>query len=148
MCDKCKYFWFCNWFFSHLTFFINCLLTFLSPLGGKGFLRKNLFDDHVLKDTCDNNSNGIKAEPVKCTDCDETFSGKRYFLQHYRAIHGGLPEHSKDNFMCDQCPNTYVSQLSLKKHISTGKKKPICLNNIGSVYCWIDSLQNNGYRVE
>ena len=71
---------------------------------------------------CDNNSNGIKAEPVKCTDCDETFSGKRYFLQHYRAIHGGLPEHSKDNFMCDQCPNTYVSQLSLKKHISTGKK--------------------------
>ena len=100
------------------------IFIFLFPLlGGKGFLRKNLFDDHVLKDTCDNNSNGIKAEPVKCTDCDETFSGKRYFLQHYRAIHGGLPEHSKDNFMCDQCPNTYVSQLSLKKHISTGKKK-------------------------
>ena len=95
---------------------------FLFSLGGKGFLRKNLFDDHVLKDTCDN-SNGIKAEPVKCTDCDETFSGKRYFMQHYRAIHGGLPSHTKDNFMCDQCPNTYVSQLSLKKHISTGKKE-------------------------
>ena len=85
---------------------------------GKGFLRKNLFDDHVLKDTC-NNSNGVPSEPVKCDLCDETFSGKRYFLQHFRAIHGGLPNQTKAEFMCDQCPNVYISQLSLKKHINT-----------------------------
>ena len=53
---------------------------------GKGFLRKNLFDDHVLKDTC-NNPNGVPSEPVKCDLCDETFSGKRYLTMHIKANH-------------------------------------------------------------
>ena len=59
---------------------------------GKGFLRKTMFEEHVMRDSCDTSStNNATPEPVKCTDCDETFSGRRYFFQHYRAIHGGLP---------------------------------------------------------
>ena len=51
-----------------------------------------MFEEHVMRDSCDTSStNNATPEPVKCTDCDETFSGRRYFFQHYRAIHGGLP---------------------------------------------------------
>ena len=43
------------------------------------------------------------------------------FFQHFRAIHGGLPsqDSKQPQFMCHQCPNVYISQISLKKHINT-----------------------------
>jgi hypothetical protein len=55
---------------------------------GKGFLRKTMFEEHVMKDSCDTPGLTAQIEPVTCPTCEETFSGRRYFLQHYRAIHG------------------------------------------------------------
>ena len=97
---------------------------------GKGFLRKTMFEEHVMKDSCDSTTSNNPPEPVKCTECEETFSGRRYFMQHYRAIHGGLPPacQGKPQFMCDQCPNVYISQLSLKMHIKTSHSGKVFLS--------------------
>ena len=68
---------------------------------GKGFLRKTMFEEHVMKDSCDSTSQTAAPEPVTCPECHETFSGRRYFMQHYRAIHGGLPPNCQGEFLID-----------------------------------------------
>ena len=122
-CDQCnKKFPFPHVLREHKEVEHDGIKRFMCHKCGKGFLRKTMFDEHVMKDTCDSSANrNSNPEPVKCEECNETFSGRRYFVQHYRAIHGGLPPDSqgKEQFMCDQCPNVYISQLSLKMHIKT-----------------------------
>ena len=58
-----------------------------------------MFEEHVMKDSCDSTSQTATPEPVTCPECHETFSGRRYFMQHYRAIHGGLPPNCQGEFL-------------------------------------------------
>lgn len=66
---------------------------------------------------------GLKAETVriKCAKCEDTFSGDRYYKQHYRLVHGTtLPsEPNLPKYICDQCSGAYETKCGLKHHIQT-----------------------------
>mgnify|MGYP002052408788 CR=1 FL=1 len=59
------------------------------------------------------------VEMTDCTKCDRQVKTSKLLL-HYKRSHGCLPPgHEPGSFMCDQCPNVYISQLSLKMHLKT-----------------------------
>ena len=47
------------------------------------------------------------------------FTAPNFYIQHHQASHGGLPPDylDKELFMCDQCPNVFISKQSLTVHI-------------------------------
>ena len=47
------------------------------------------------------------------------FTSPNFYITHHQATHGGLPPDylDKELFMCDSCPNIFISKQSLTVHI-------------------------------
>ena len=68
-------------------------------------------------------------DSIKCSSCYETFSAGNHYIQHHQAVHGGIPPEyiDKEQFMCDQCPNVFMSKQRLTTHkwsVHLNKRKP------------------------
>ena len=121
-CDECnKKFPFPYLLVEHKEIVHQNLKTFMCEKCGKGFPKrlKYLFKEHVQRGDCLEPRKQNVKESVYCENCNEKFSGLLYLVQHYRKKHGSLPPayNDKELFMCDQCPNVYLSKLSMKKHM-------------------------------
>ena len=69
-----------------------------------------------------------EAGPIKefrCDTCAQDFTGFRYLLIHFRHVHKDIPPEYKDlpQFICDQCPDIFLSEAHLKGHISRKHSK-------------------------
>ena len=56
---------------------------------GKGFPRRQKFDDHVTK--CDRTKVTKSDEIIQCSACELTFTATCNYIQHYKYIHGSAP---------------------------------------------------------
>ncbi len=56
----------------------------------------------------------------RCHQCSQDFTGFHYLLIHFRHVHKDIPPEYKDSpqFICDQCPDIFLSEAHLKGHIS------------------------------
>lgn len=56
----------------------------------------------------------------RCQQCSQDFTGFHYLLIHFRHVHKDLPPEYKDQpqFICDQCPDIFLTEAHLKGHIS------------------------------
>ena len=56
---------------------------------------------------------------VNCESCEMKFTAPNFYIQHHQATHGSLPPDylGKELFMCDSCPNIFISKQSLTVHI-------------------------------
>ena len=56
----------------------------------------------------------------RCHQCSQDFTGFHYLLIHFRHVHKDIPPEYKDQpqFICDQCPDIFLSEAHLKGHIS------------------------------
>ena len=82
---------------------------------GKSFQSKKRLHYHTSNNEC-------QAEPIKCEKCNGFFSGRRYYVAHFRSKHGGEPQqyaYNEGEFICDQCPNGYMTKQGLSKHIQS-----------------------------
>ena len=59
-------------------------------------------------------------ENINCSSCDQNFFAPSFYIQHYQSEHGSLPPEyfEKELFICDQCPQVYISKISLAAHTS------------------------------
>lgn len=73
-------------------------------------LKKHLASIHQLESLKTNH----------CKECMVDFKEMRYYIIHYRSVHKDLPPEVKDKpqFICDQCPDSFLSEYNLKQHIS------------------------------
>ena len=48
-------------------------------------------------------------------------SGK-FYIQHQQSVHGNLPPEylDKELFVCDQCPQVFITKISLSMHVYNG----------------------------
>ena len=55
----------------------------------------------------------IVQEPMECKLCSITLKYPSNYIKHYQAEHGTLPPEyaDKETFICDQCPNTFLSKV-------------------------------------
>ena len=81
-----------------------------------------------------------RSESIECNSCEEKFRAPTFYIQHYQSVHGDLPPEylDKELFVCDQCPQVFISKISLSAHIENvhnadnkfkkkdGKKCPHC----------------------
>ena len=76
---------------------------------------------HICRNqfTCINNLNKhLKIshniiDLYKCTDCDKSFSKRKYMVNHKRRVH------SQTIYTCSVCDKSFKRNYSLKKHLST-----------------------------
>ena len=120
-CDKCeRTFLFPEKLAEHEEDIHQRLKTFFCDKCGKGFSKreKYLFNKHVSRGYCYKPKNYATPESARCDICNDTFGGIQYLIQHYRDVHDSLPNQYKNKklFMCDQCPNVYLSRGSMGKH--------------------------------
>ncbi len=61
-----------------------------------------------------------ETQTFRCEECLADFTGFRYLLIHFRLVHKDIPPEYKDQpqFICDQCPDIFLSEAHLKGHIS------------------------------
>ena len=76
--------------------------------------------------------------PIECHACDMKFKAPTFYIQHHQSVHGNLPPEylDKELFICDQCPNVFITKQSLtmhminvhssKKYVKKERKCPYC----------------------
>ena len=79
----------------------------------KEFLDKRALNVHVKKDHPEN-----CAKNFTCDKCDSVFT-MTFYLAHYRKVHKDIPPEFQDKklFLCDQCPQVFVSEKGLNLHV-------------------------------
>ena len=75
-------------------------------------MNKNTLQRHVSQI-----QEGNKPPPVKCTQCQKTFTNKSHLQRHIKAVHEGKRPHA-----CHLCGLTFGQSGNLKTHIK-GKHK-------------------------
>ena len=63
-----------------------------------------------------------RTKTIECQSCDKTFKAANFYIQHHQSVHGGLPPEylEKELFVCDQCPQVFISKISLSTHRYNG----------------------------
>jgi len=62
------------------------------------------------------------VETIECNFCEEKFRAPTFYIQHHQSVHGKLPPEylDKELFVCDQCPQIFITKFSLSTHIYNG----------------------------
>ena len=55
-----------------------------------------------------------RSESIECHSCGETFKAAHFYIQHQQSVHGNLPP------VCDQCPQVFITKISLSMHVYNG----------------------------
>ena len=81
---------------------------------------KHIDSVHERKKQNNDIKENIVQEPMECKLCAITLKHPSNYIKHYQNEHGTLPPEyaDKETFICDQCPNIYLSKKRLKSHIS------------------------------
>ncbi len=97
---------------------------------GKGYYQKNELEQHMRQPKCDVLNR--KDLSYSCDACGDEFTHLKGYIVHYKKAHNGFPSNiNSDNlelFYCDQCPEVYTREATLKKH------KKIVHEGMGHMY--------------
>jgi len=65
------------------------------------------------------------VDAIKCHSCEMIFSAPNYYITHHQSVHGTFPPDYEDRelFICDQCPQVYISKTALSAHIQNVHNK-------------------------
>ena len=60
---------------------------------------------------------------MECHSCGEKFKAANFYIQHQQSVHGNLPPEylDKELFVCDQCPQVFITKISLSMHVYNGQ---------------------------
>ena len=124
----------------------------------KSFYSYNAFKRHIKKHN--------EPPPTKpkqtytCKRCNDDFNSPSNYVQHYRLAHKSMPPDLKElkipHIICDQCPNVFFNNYSLKHHIKSnhsleGNKKvnkkierscPHCEKTFMNIVSWKEHVKS------
>jgi hypothetical protein len=97
-----------------------------------------------------------RSESIECHSCGEKFQAANFYIQHHQSVHGNLPPEylDKELFVCDQCPQVFITKISLSMHIynghnaknklkkKEGKKCPYCEKSFQSRNNYLEHVKS------
>ena len=97
-----------------------------------------------------------RSESIECHSCGEKFKAANFYIQHHQSVHGNLPPEylDKELFVCDQCPQVFITKISLSMHIynghnaenklkkKEGKKCPYCEKSFQSYGNYLEHVKS------
>merc|ERR1712008_42166 len=78
----------------------------------EGNMDKHINAVHEGKEQNNEIKENTVQEPMECNLCAITLKHPSNYIKHYQTEHGTLPPEyaNKETFICDQCPNIYLSK--------------------------------------
>ena len=93
---------------------------------------------------------------MECHSCGEKFKAANFYIFFQQSVHGNLPPEylDKELFVCDQCPQVFITKISLSMHVynghnaenklkkKEGKKCPYCEKRFQSYGNYLEHVKS------